>query len=252
LVEVIKTTQRGYDSQFIPRAYDPTLQDIRFVGSMGVLGTIGWYASLYGSLACVAFAIFAFQSGKPGLRNRSFYQTRLVFYSTVMLIAAASQVLLGAYVMKEYGTGPLPNGPIIVSMYVVLYPEVNLACGCVMVATALFGFARAAGVSAVPDNHMFQAMAWFSWLVNVGGVAMFQIYALPEGVGIGRAPSLVMLMVGMFVLPAFLDYKMRTLPLKFPEGYYATPHFANKPTEVGAVEILPGDADSEASEEMSQ
>lgn len=221
LAEIIITTRQGLSSNYVHTTYDPTLQDIRFFGAIGFLGIIGYYVTMLGALCLIVFALHAFQSGYPDSRNRTFYQSRLVFYSIFSLLAAGSQLLLGVYVKGNVGSGPLSN-PVSVAMYVIVYPEISIACGSVQAVTALFGFARAAGVSAQPDNHLYQCMAWFSWLMTIAGTAMAQVYLLPEGNGSGRAPTLIVLTFGASMLPSFLDYKMRNLPYAFPSDYYNT------------------------------
>lgn len=221
MTELVVKTREGLSSNYIHSTYDPSLQDIRFFGAMGFFGILGWYVGLMGSLSLIVFALHAFQTGNPESRNRAFYQSRLVFYSVFALLAAGSQLLLGVYVMGTFGRGPLQR-PVTVAMYVIVYPEIAVACGCVQAVTALFGFARAAGVSAQPDNHLYQCMAWFSWFVTIAGTAMAQVYLLPGADGAGRAPTLSVLTFGIHMLPAFLDFKMRNLPFAFPLDYYNT------------------------------
>jgi hypothetical protein len=221
LAKIVIQTRDGVQNKYILLGYGPTLQDIRFFGAMGFLGIIGWYVGMFGSLALIVFALHAFQSGNPDSRNKAFYQTRLVFYSVFSLLAAGSQLLLGVYVRGSFGSGPLER-PIAVAMYVIVYPEISIACGSVQALMALFGFARAAGVSSQPDNHLYQWIAWLSWFVTMAGTVMAQLYSLPGGIGADRAPSLAVLSVGIHLLPAFLDFKMRDLPYVFPPNYYYT------------------------------
>jgi hypothetical protein len=218
MAEIVIQTQDGLNSGYIPLSYDPTLRDIRFFGAMGVLGIVGWYVGLFGSLSLIVFALHAFQSGNPDSRSKAFYQSRLVFYSVFSLLAAGSQLLLGVYVMGNFGSGPLQN-PVAVAMYLIVYPELSIVCGSVQALLALFGFARAAGVISQPDNHLYQCMALLSWVVTMAGPVMAQVYSLPAGDG----ASLIVLSVGLHLLPAFLDFKMRNLPYVFPPDLYYTP-----------------------------
>jgi hypothetical protein len=222
LAHNIEQTSQGFYSGYIPHSYDPTTQDVRFVGAMGFVGILGWYTGLFGSLLLTQFTLHAFQSGNPESRNRAYYQTRYIFYSTVFLLAGASQMLLGVYVMKEFGSGPLAR-PISVAMYVVMYPEVSIGVGALQASTALYGFVRASGVTATPDNHVYQCIIWLCWLVTIGGTAMAQVYSLSDGMGAGRAPSLIVLTLSLHLLLSFLDFKMRTIPYQFPVEYYFTP-----------------------------
>ncbi|KAL3914682.1 MAG: hypothetical protein SGILL_006005 [Bacillariaceae sp.] len=215
-------TSQELGSGYIPRSYDPTAQDVRFVGAMGFLGIVAWYVGLFGSLSSIQFTLYAFQSGNPESRNKAYYQSRYIFYSTIFLLAGASQLLLGVYIMKEFGSGPLPR-PISTAMYVVMYPEISIGVGALQASTALYGFVRASGVTATPTNHYYQCTIWFCWLVTIAGTAMAQVYSLPDGMGAGRAPSLVVLTLSLHLLLSFVDFKMRTIPHQFPLEYYFTP-----------------------------
>ncbi|KAG7373322.1 hypothetical protein IV203_034046 [Nitzschia inconspicua] len=240
LAEIVIRTQKGISSNYVHSEYDPTLQDIRFFGAMGFFGIIGWYVGLMGGLSLIAFALHALQSGNPGSRNRAFYQSRLVFYSIFSLVAAGSQLLLGVYAKGNFGSGPLPQ-PVSIAMYVIVYPEIAITCGSVQAVTALFGFARAAGVSAQPDNHLYQYMTWLSWLMTIAGTVMTQVYLLPGGEGAGLAPTVTVLTFGVYMLTAFLDFKMRNLPFTFPSDYYN--NFADCGAEDGGIT---SDAESES------
>jgi hypothetical protein len=214
---------------------------------MGFLGVVGWYVGMLGSLSLIAFALHAFQSGNPDSRNKAFYQTRLVLYSLFSLLAVGSQLLLGVYVQGSFGSGPLQK-PVAVAMYAIVYPEISIACGSVQALMALFGFARAAGVSSQPDNHLYQCIAWLSWFVTMAGTVMAQVYLLPGALGAGRAPSMTVLSTGLYVLPAFLDFKMRNLPYVFPPDYYYTPC---TPAD-GDEEDLPSTSDEKSELEASE
>jgi hypothetical protein len=92
---------------FIPAEYLPTVRDLRAVGSLGVLGELAYMFAFYGALAFTAFAIYSFDMGKPMTRDARFYRGRLLFYSFVLVVAGLSQLLLGAYLIFEFGSGPL-------------------------------------------------------------------------------------------------------------------------------------------------
>jgi hypothetical protein len=47
-----------------------------------------------------------------------------------------------------------------------------------------------------------------------------QIAFAPAGARAAAAPSVAMLTLGVNVLPAFLDFRMRTTPDEFPANYY--------------------------------
>ncbi|KAL3925861.1 MAG: hypothetical protein SGILL_000110 [Bacillariaceae sp.] len=219
LTELANNYNETKENGFIPSLYNPTDQDVRFLGTMGFVGILGWYVGLFGALALIGFTLHAFQSGNPESRNRSYYQSRYIFYSASMMFAGVSQLLVGIYAIAEIGAGPLPL-PIRAAMYLVVYPEVAMAVGALQSCMALFGFVRAAGVVAKPNNHLYQCVACFSYLVTVAGTAMAQVYSLPEGIGAGRIPALVVLTLPLHMLLAYLDLKMRWVPEAVRFDYY--------------------------------
>lgn len=92
---------------FIPEEYLPTTRDVQTVGSMAIIGEISYMTAFYGALALTAFATYSFDAGKPTSRDARFYRGRLLFYSFVVAVAGLSQLLLGAYILIEFGGGPL-------------------------------------------------------------------------------------------------------------------------------------------------
>lgn len=207
-------------SAFIPEAYGPSEGDVRFVGAMGMMGVLGYGTGFLGSLSFVQFALYSFQTGNPQARPGSYYRGRLSFYSFCLLLVGVSQLLLGSYVLSSFGNGPLPKGGIAVAMYMVNFPEISVFVGLVQILLASFGLARSFGVANGADNHAFQALAAFSWICTVSMQNLTQIAYAPGGTAAGMAPSVTMLTLGLNVLPAFLDYKMRSTPEDM-ESYYS-------------------------------
>lgn len=100
-------TDRYIANQFVPAEYLPTVRDVRAVGSLGILGEIAHMLAFYGALSFTAFAVYSFDSGNPMARDARFYRSRLLAYSFVIVVAGLSQLLLGAYFIFEFGSGPL-------------------------------------------------------------------------------------------------------------------------------------------------
>jgi hypothetical protein len=226
LADVVKNTSMGPDSSpfFANPSYDPTNADVRFVGSMGFIGVLGWYGGMIASLAFCQRALFVFAKGQPELRSRAFYQSRLVFFSVLMLMAGVSQLLIGVYLLMQYGSGAMPYGAVRVAMYVVYFPDIAIAVGGFQTLTAILGLLRAAGKFPHPDNHIFQVAVILSWLGTLVGTTMIQIYySGPRMMDATRAPTMVVLTMGLNVLPSFLDFKMRNLPFTYPEDFYDPP-----------------------------
>lgn len=210
LTDVGRTARSG--KGFIPDAYDPSEGDVRFVGAMGMMGILGYGTGFLGSLAFIQFALFAYQSDNPCARPGSYYKGRLSFYSFTLFLVGLSQFLLGIYTIRNFGEGPLESGPVGVAMYLVFFPEISVFCGLLQILVSIFGFSRSMGFANGADNHSYQAVALFSWICTVSMQNLTQIAYAPGGTAAGMAPSVTMLTLGANVLPAFLDFKMRTTP----------------------------------------
>eukprot|EP00980_Cylindrotheca_fusiformis_P001395 scaffold345_cov134-Cylindrotheca_fusiformis.AAC.6 len=218
-----ETFSKDYISNpFVPAEYLPTIRDVQLVGSLGILGEISYMVSFYGALAVSAFAISSFDSGKPMARDAQFYRGRLLFYSFVIIVAGISQLLLGAYFVFEFGGGPL-SPAINVAMYTCYYPEINIAVGSLQMFIGYYGIARYLGfVPITPHNHHFQIAILLQWICMLALQYIVQISLSTEDGPPAHLSAMVLLSVGLNVLPAFLDYKMRTTPYSISQWYYGT------------------------------
>ena len=83
------------------------------------------------------------------------------------------------------------------------------------------GIARSLKIVAADENdHSFQFGMAFQYFCTLVLMIIVQIAYLPGGALAAAAPSRACLTVGAHVLPAFLDFKMRSTPEELPEGYY--------------------------------
>ena len=207
---------------FIPPAYQPTASDVRFVGAMGMIGIVAYGLGFLGSLAFYAFDLYTFQSGKPEKRPGGYYRGRLGFYCFALFLAGISQFLLGVYIITKFSAGPLSEkGAIGVAMYFVSFPEISIAVGFLQMVVATYGMTRSyLHIANGPDNHSFQFAALLLWICVVSMQILTQFAYAPGGVAAAGAPSVTMLTLGLHVLPAYLDYKMRTVPVIISASYY--------------------------------
>jgi hypothetical protein len=216
------------NNPFIPAAYVPEQVDIRFVGLCGLMGAIAYGISLFGSLAFAEFALLAFDNGKPQDRNSLYYRGRLSWYSSLIIFAGLSQIMIGTYIRGAFGGGSLQYGAIVVRMYVINIPEINIAVGGFQTIVGTFGLCRSFGVvNAGRFDHRFQILLGLQWLAMFGAQAVAQVAYSKGTLDAGMSPAIACLSFGMNALPAFLDYKMRQLPDTIPESFYELPpHFA--------------------------
>jgi hypothetical protein len=213
---------------FIPSIYLPNQRDVRFFGAMGIMGIIAYGVAFFGALAFTEFTLYAFDMNKPMARNAEYYRGRLLFYTFILVLAGTSQLLLGVYSLTEYGSGPL-EPPLVVAMYTISFPEIAITLGILQMLVGYFGMARYLGYVPVgPKNHEYQIMLLIQFIAMVALQYLTQIGYAPDNddedegatTGAGTIISLVLLSVGLNVLPAFLDYKMRTMPQPVTKEYF--------------------------------
>ena len=108
-----------------------------------------------------------------------------------------------------------------VAMYTVYYPEMTIAMGTLQMVIGYFGIARHLDiVPASAGNHHFQAAILLQWTLMLAVQFLTQISLSFEDECPRGLPEMVLLSVGLNVLPAFLDYKMRTTPFNIPPSFY--------------------------------
>jgi hypothetical protein len=102
-------------------------------------------------------------------------------YIFCLFLVGLAQLMLGSYILKNFGEGPLENGAIGVAMFLVNFPEISVFCGAVQLCLSLFGAARIMGLFNDPENHTYQFFALFSWFCTVSMQNLTQIAYAPAG-----------------------------------------------------------------------
>ena len=136
--------------------YALSQQDNQFIAIMGFLAVLGYGIGMVGSLAFMAFSLYAFQAGKPDARPANYYRGRLIFYCFCLFVSGISQMLLGTYIYTSIDVSPfsfvLLEHPLDIAMYTVSYPEVAVYVGAIQAWIALFGMTRACGFANVTNK----------------------------------------------------------------------------------------------------
>ena len=179
------------------------------------------YASAFvGSMAFMAFALFAYQTGKPTYRNASYYRSRLTYYGAGLTLAGLAQLMLGAYILNNFGSGPLLPA-IGVAMFIVHWPEITVFVGLVQMLTGIFALLRRYGImNKGKDDNRLQYSAYFMWICVLSMQILTQVGFAPEGMLAPAAPTIACLSLGISMMSAYLDYKMRNTPEVLPADYY--------------------------------
>lgn len=203
---------------FIPAVYGPSVSNVHAAGAFGIMGIFSYGAAFLGSLSFMAFALYAYQAGKPGDRAASYYRGRLRTYCFLVFVAGVAQLSLGALTLSVVGSGPV-NPPVGAAMFTVTFPEISIFVGLVYILNGMFGFYRAFNRPSAND-HTFQYGMAFQYFCTVVLMILVQITYLPGGTLAPAAPSRACLTVGIHVLPAFLDFKARSTPDDLGDDYY--------------------------------
>jgi hypothetical protein len=76
----------------------------------------------------------------------------------------------------------------------------------------------------------------FQWVCMVSMQILTQVSYAPGGMAAAAAPSQTMLTMGVCMIVAYLDFKMRTTPQEIPADYYGIEDTAETETPAGQEE----------------
>ena len=139
----------------------------------------------------------------------------------MLALGGLVQLMLGAYCRVTFGLSVLEAGPVRAALLTVTYPTISIAVGFVQVLNGVWGIARSIGYHQGPNDFIFQISLAVQWLVVLTAQCVAQIGYLPGGMLAAAAPTFAAISLGINLMPAFLDHKMRTLPRNFSSDYYA-------------------------------
>jgi hypothetical protein len=227
------------ENPFIPAVYNPTVTDVRFVGSMGILAILAYGTGFLGSVSFMEFSLFAYQSGKASERPASYYRSRMNLYMFLLGLAGMTQMLLGIYALSAFGSGPL-EPPVAVAVYVVHYPELAIFVGLIQLIMGIWGMARRFGVmNGGADDHSFQIGMAITCLFVLSMMVMTQVSWAAGGMLAPAAPTIATLVFGLHAITAFLDFKARSTPEEITAEYYGADNSISGTEIVSKDEQLP-------------
>lgn len=187
---------------------------------MGILGIFAYGFGLVGSVAFFQFSLYAYQVGKPEARSASYYRGRLLIYAFMLGVGGLSQLVLGVDSQTRHGTFPQP--PVRVAFYIISISPLAIAVGALQMINAVYGVLRALSMTGIVamDDTWYQMSLGFGWLVQFALQALTQA-AYPTGPeSAGLAPTVAAFSVGLSLMPAYLEYKMRSTPALIQPEYY--------------------------------
>lgn len=206
---------------FIPIEFNPTTTDIKFMGAMCFLALVAYAIGYIGSLGFMAFSMHSIQKGHPEHRSALYFRGRARTYNALLMLAGFTQLAIGSYVLNRFGQGPLPQ-PVTPGPYgAIFFPEISITVGVLQLFTGAIGFTRSLHKSSnVPArNKLFQVLCLFTYVCMISMQDLSQFAYAPGGESAALAPTLACVYFGIAFMPAFLDWKMNTVPENL-EGYY--------------------------------
>ena len=138
----------------------------------------------------------------------------------MLALGGLVQLMLGAFCRVNFGLSILEAGPVRAAMLTVAYPTISIVVGFVQVLNGVWGIARSVGYHRGPNDFIFQISLAVQWLVVLTAQCVAQIGYLPGGMLAAAAPTFAAISLGINLMPAFLDHKMRNLPRSFSADYY--------------------------------
>ena len=212
---------QAMDNGFIPVAYNPTDNDVRFVGAMGVIGIMVYGFGFVGSMAFMVWSLHSYTTNTPTDRSGSYFKGRMKTYSLVLTVAGLVQLLLGWWCQARFDVNA-EDGPIGVAFLVLSFPEIAIFVGLLQLVNGLWGLARSQGVGLLANNPVpvFQLSLAFQWLCVLVLQDLVQIAHLPGAENAPVTPFLACFSLGLTLMPAYLDHKANTLPETMPDNYY--------------------------------
>ncbi|CAB9506973.1 expressed unknown protein [Seminavis robusta] len=211
------------EQQFIPSDYEPTETDVKFVGAMGILGIATYGFAFVGAISFMAFCLHAYNTGTPEQRSGAYFEGRMGLYSFILALGGLAQLMLGAYCRVKFDNAVYREGIVHVAMFFVSYPTISMCVGLIQVFTGIWGVFRSVGYHSGPNDYYYQIILTAQWVAVLTLQVVAQIAYAPEGELALAAPTVAAMSLGINLMPAFLDQKMRTLPAQFDANYSALP-----------------------------
>lgn len=207
---------------------------------MGIVAIATYGLAFVGSISFMVFCLHAYNAGKPEERSGSYFRGRLGFYSCILALGGLVQMMLGAYCRVAFDRTVLDEGPVGAAFLIVSYPAISIFVGLIQVVNGIWGIVRSLGCHNGPNDAYYQILLAVQWVLVLSLQCIVQVGYLPGGELAAAAPSIAAVSLGINLMPAFLDHKMRSLPSQFDADYYTVPMYKMK---VGPEATVPRDSD---------
>mmetsp|Transcript_54860 Transcript_54860/g.81467 ORF Transcript_54860/g.81467 Transcript_54860/m.81467 type:complete len:337 (+) Transcript_54860:109-1119(+) len=224
LVGTAMNAAAGNADAFNLGAYNATSGDVSFVGAMGFLGILSNASAFAGSVGFTSFSIHAYQDGKATTRSGKYFRGRMTYYCCLQLIAGFSQLALGSHILGNFGKGPL-SPPVQTGTYLVFFPEISVTVGTIQLLVGFVGIARRCGMLGGNDSQgslMYTGMCFFMWICMLSMQILVQTSYPAGDTAVAAAPTQAAMFFALATFPAYLDWKMRSVPDEIPADYFTS------------------------------
>lgn len=188
-----------------------SLGQYKGVVTLGILGSVAYCAALQGGQMFFALQLLMTEKEKGSQYTSSYYGARLMYYSALALIGGVSQLAIGLLVGGKVGTGRLLGSERVgAPPYFIVYPELNIAAGLMVVVAAVVGFSRAV-IRSPKGRGLFCGLWALTWLVQIMFMAAAQLGLWAEETLLERralvfvSGMLVVLSLSLSILPPYMD-----------------------------------------------
>ncbi|KAK9811243.1 hypothetical protein WJX72_000523 [[Myrmecia] bisecta] len=105
---------------------------------LGMLGAIGAGVPLLGAHFFFLLQMFHQQSGRGDKYTPAYFRARIYFYAFLLVLRGVAESALGALIRDDIGSGMLA-APVVTLPFVVVYPEISIADGLLVLCFGLLG-----------------------------------------------------------------------------------------------------------------
>lgn len=178
-----------------------------------IIGASSYCAALGGGQVFFAWQLWLTEKNQRSTYTSRYYSLRLVYYSTLALIAGVTQLVVGIIVRKKVGPGRLmPPETVTAAPFFVVYPELNITAGLLVILSAVAGYGRAVFRSA-SGRGFFSGLWAFTWFVQVTFMTTLQLGLFSELPPFRMAlvfvtPILFAVVTSLSFLPPYMDAMM--------------------------------------------
>jgi len=169
-----------------------------------IFGLMSFDGVLFAAQMMFAMQLYRLQTFQAVTYDKFYYQTRLMLFSSLVLLGGLSCIVVGSIYRDDVGQGKyaipaeyFPN--------VFRYPEMTIVSGCVLIVSGILGLADAAGEASLSQPYLWWNLLTWLWLIAGHTMGQLGIIGGPMAMAGG---SLVVLVTSLMLAPSYLAWKL--------------------------------------------